>query len=99
MNDLELDSLTTQGYRPGDLIGRSGVERSYEDLLRGTRTRVRPLPPQHPDPAPGRLVYEVPGNQARLEQPVGDFIPTLSWSGIGITALRRRWFVSPGNAS
>src|SRR3989442_844357 len=35
VNDTELDSLSVQGYRPGDLIGRSGVERSYEDLLRG----------------------------------------------------------------
>lgn len=26
--------------------------RRLEDLLRGTRTRVRPLPPQHPDPEP-----------------------------------------------
>lgn len=35
ISDVELDSLTTQGYRLGDLIGRSGVERSYEDILRG----------------------------------------------------------------
>ena len=31
----ELDTLADAGYRPGDLIGRSGVERSYEDFLRG----------------------------------------------------------------
>jgi len=31
----ELDSLAAAGYRPGDLIGRTGVERSYEDYLRG----------------------------------------------------------------
>ncbi len=31
----ELDSLAADGYRPGDLIGRTGVERSYEDYLRG----------------------------------------------------------------
>jgi penicillin-binding protein 2 len=35
INDVELDSLGADGYRPGDLIGRSGVERSYEDILRG----------------------------------------------------------------
>lgn len=35
INDIELDSLAAQGYRAGDLIGRTGVERSYEDLLRG----------------------------------------------------------------
>lgn len=35
INEVELDSLSAAGYRPGDLIGRSGVERSYEELLRG----------------------------------------------------------------
>jgi penicillin-binding protein 2 len=31
----ELDSLEAAGYRRGDLIGRTGVERAYEDDLRG----------------------------------------------------------------
>jgi penicillin-binding protein 2 len=35
INEIELDSLSAAGYRSGDLIGRSGVERSYEDALRG----------------------------------------------------------------
>ncbi len=35
VSDAELDSLGAQGYRSGDLIGRSGVERSYEEILRG----------------------------------------------------------------
>jgi penicillin-binding protein 2 len=35
INDTELDSLLAHGYRPGDLIGRSGVERTYEEVLRG----------------------------------------------------------------
>ena len=35
INDAELDTLAAAGYRPGDLIGRTGVERSYEDILRG----------------------------------------------------------------
>lgn len=35
INDEELDSLTVGGYRSGDLIGRSGIERSYEEMLRG----------------------------------------------------------------
>ena len=35
INDQELAERATQGYRPGDLIGRSGVERSYEHFLRG----------------------------------------------------------------
>lgn len=35
VNERDLAERADQGYRPGDLIGRSGVERSYEDLLRG----------------------------------------------------------------
>lgn len=35
INDTELDSLSADGYRAGDLIGRSGVERSFEQILRG----------------------------------------------------------------
>ncbi|HTK30365.1 MAG TPA: penicillin-binding protein 2 [Candidatus Saccharimonadaceae bacterium] len=35
INDVEMDSLQQDGYRPGDLIGRTGVERRYEDILRG----------------------------------------------------------------
>ncbi len=31
----ELDTLEADGYRSGDLIGRTGVERRYEDWLRG----------------------------------------------------------------
>ena len=35
IGDAELDTLKDEGYRTGDLIGRTGVERSYEDILRG----------------------------------------------------------------
>jgi penicillin-binding protein 2 len=35
INERELEVRQGQGYRPGDLIGRTGVERSYEELLRG----------------------------------------------------------------
>jgi penicillin-binding protein 2 len=35
INGVELDTLAAAGYRPGDLIGRTGVERRYEDYLRG----------------------------------------------------------------
>ena len=35
INDIELDSLAAQGYQAGDLFGRSGVERTYEEILRG----------------------------------------------------------------
>ena len=35
INEVELDSLRDAGYRSGDLIGRTGVERRYEEILRG----------------------------------------------------------------
>ncbi len=35
INDVELDSLASLGYQSGDLLGRSGVEKSYEEILRG----------------------------------------------------------------
>jgi penicillin-binding protein 2 len=35
INDKELEDLTDDGYSAGDLIGRTGVERSCEDILRG----------------------------------------------------------------
>jgi penicillin-binding protein 2 len=35
ISDVELDSLADRGYQPGDLFGRTGIERSYEDILRG----------------------------------------------------------------
>lgn len=35
INDAELEKRKAKGYRLGDLIGRSGLERSYEEQLRG----------------------------------------------------------------
>ena len=35
INARELERRAEQGYRAGDLIGRTGVERSYEEILRG----------------------------------------------------------------
>ncbi len=35
INQGELDQRASRGYHLGDLIGRTGVERSYEDILRG----------------------------------------------------------------
>ncbi len=32
----DLDTLAAEGYRPGDVVGRSGLEFGAEDLLRGT---------------------------------------------------------------
>ncbi|MFY9588727.1 MAG: penicillin-binding protein 2 [Actinomycetota bacterium] len=34
-NEAELDKLRAKGYRLGDSIGRTGVERTYEEYLRG----------------------------------------------------------------
>ena len=36
INESELATRKEKGYRLGDLIGRSGLERSYEEVLRGT---------------------------------------------------------------
>lgn len=33
----ELNSRENKGYGPGDVIGKSGIEREYEDYLRGTK--------------------------------------------------------------
>ncbi|MFN8589336.1 MAG: penicillin-binding protein 2 [Candidatus Eisenbacteria bacterium] len=35
INDVELAKRAESGYRMGDLIGKTGVERKYEDMLRG----------------------------------------------------------------
>jgi penicillin-binding protein 2 len=64
INDEELIDRAEQGYRGGDLIGRTGVERSYEEFLRGRDgaefvvvnamgRRVKTIsegPPQRPEP-------------------------------------------------
>lgn len=36
VNATELQALTAQGYLPDDLIGRAGVEATYEEQLRGS---------------------------------------------------------------
>ena len=36
INRAELDQMREDGYRQGDMIGRSGIERVYEDHLRGS---------------------------------------------------------------
>jgi penicillin-binding protein 2 len=68
INDRELDSLLAQGYRPGDLVGRTGVERTFEEILRGVDgaelvvvnangRRVATLSEKKPrDPTPGHDV-------------------------------------------
>lgn len=41
ISEAELAPRRDQGYRLGDLIGKSGVERTYEPVLRGTDGRLR----------------------------------------------------------
>lgn len=36
INDTELAARKNQGYRPGDQVGKSGIELAYEGVLRGT---------------------------------------------------------------
>lgn len=36
ISDIELDRMAGRGYRMGDLIGRTGLERQYESDLRGS---------------------------------------------------------------
>lgn len=36
LNKTELDALYNQGYLPSDTIGKTGIEKSYESILRGT---------------------------------------------------------------
>lgn len=41
LNREELDKLYSQGYLPSDHIGKTGIEKSYENILRGTYGTTR----------------------------------------------------------
>lgn len=41
LNREELDTLYDQGYLPSDFIGKTGIEKTYEQLLRGVYGRQR----------------------------------------------------------
>ncbi|MDQ7843304.1 MAG: penicillin-binding protein 2 [Armatimonadota bacterium] len=41
INEEELRERRDRGYRPGDLVGKAGVERVYESVLRGVDGRLR----------------------------------------------------------
>lgn len=41
ISEDELTGRRSDGYSPGDLIGKAGVERAYESVLRGTDGRLR----------------------------------------------------------
>lgn len=41
IDETELAAKTDEGYTPGDLIGKAGIERAYEAVLRGTDGHLR----------------------------------------------------------
>lgn len=41
IDQADLTARKAEGYRPGDLIGKTGVERTYESVLRGVDGRQR----------------------------------------------------------
>lgn len=41
IDEAELAARRSEGYKLGDLIGKAGVERAYESILRGTDGRLR----------------------------------------------------------
>ncbi len=67
ISEEQLDSEAYEGYEPGEMIGARGLERAYEDLLRGTRGQRR----LEVDPA-GNVVRELgqtepaPGSDLQL---------------------------------
>jgi penicillin-binding protein 2 len=80
INDRELEARKQDGYRLGDSIGKSGVERVYEDLLRGepgvTKLQVNstgevvrgePLAVKEPTPG-GDVVLSLDLNIQRLAE-------------------------------
>jgi penicillin-binding protein 2 len=68
----ELDSLAPRGYKLGDLIGRSGLERSYEELLRGEDGAEYVVVN-----AAGRRVATLRGDSPKLPVPGHDLILTV----------------------
>lgn len=67
INDAELESAEFQGYRPGSVIGRTGVERVFERVLAGT-PGVRYLEVN----ALGRVVGEFRGRESLPPEPGRD---------------------------
>jgi len=63
ISDTELELYRSKGYRPGELVGQTGLEAYYESYLRGTPgayqvpvdTNSRPIgPAQYQEPVPGK---------------------------------------------
>ncbi len=66
----DLETLRDQGYRAGDTVGRSGIEKAWESYLRGRRGHRRVLVDSRgraSDPSnQGELVEPVPGRDLSL---------------------------------
>jgi penicillin-binding protein 2 len=72
INDVELDSLSDEGYQSGDLFGRSGVEHSYEPILHG-RDGAEFVVVN----ASGKRVSALAGEPPRMPIPGHDLVLTL----------------------
>jgi penicillin-binding protein 2 len=106
INDRELAPRRAQGYRPGDNIGKSGVEYAYETVLRGT-PQVEKLQVDSSDTVLRSLGRQeaVPGRDVQVT--IDLEIQKLAEQALaeGLEAARRAWdyerlkrFIAPAGA-
>ncbi len=72
LNELNADEVRKrkqEGYRPGELIGRTGLERRFEPYLRGRRGYEKSVVDRRNRPLPGVRVSELVDGPVR-EEPV-----------------------------
>jgi len=72
MNEIsgdELEGLDPYGYRPGDYVGRTGIERAYEAILRGSPGLKRQVVDAHGIPQGEDEAEELLGHY-RMVEPV-----------------------------
>ena len=70
MNEVragEIEDLAEFGYRPGDYVGRSGIERAYEALLRGAPGLQRQVVNVNGDVQNERVNRELLGDYRRVD--------------------------------
>ena len=70
MNEVradELEDLSEFGYHPGDYVGRSGIERAYEALLRGAPGLQRQVVNVNGDVQSERVNRELLGDYRRVD--------------------------------
>jgi penicillin-binding protein 2 len=88
ISEDELNSGQDQGYRMGDLVGRAGIEKQYESVLRGVdgvlyaevdalgrRTHMFPELPARPAVAGHDLVLTLDANLQRAAEVALDMLP------------------------